>query len=192
MKKTEPFPIVNYWNEKWERIDFPEFDNQIHYEISNYGRIKSFQNTQEGVLIQGSLIQGYQSLNVRFQNKSVNHYLNKLVAKHFCQQNSPKDTFVIHLDYNKLDNRADNLQWADRSKVTEHNKNNPSVVNRLIPLRTKNYKLTEGKVMLIKQMLKSDKSRLKMIAKQFGITHTQLNRIRSGENWKQVKLADEV
>jgi hypothetical protein len=114
------------------------------------------------------------------------------VAKHFCQQNSPKDTFVIHLDYNKLDNRADNLQWADRSKVTEHNKNNPSVVNRLIPLRTKNYKLTEGKVMLIKQMLKSDKSRLKMIAKQFGITHTQLNRIRSGENWKQVKLADEV
>ena len=192
MKKTEPFPIVNYWNEKWERIDFPEFDNQIHYEISNYGRIKSFQNTQEGVLIQGSLIQGYQSLNVRFQNKSVNHYLHKLVAKHFCQQNSPKDTFVIHLDYNKLDNRADNLQWADRSKVTEHNKNNPSVINRLIPIRTKNYKLTEGKVMLIKQMLKSDKSRLKMIAKQFGITHTQLNRIRSGENWKQVKLADEV
>lgn len=192
MKKTEPFPIVNYWNEKWERIDFPEFDNQIHYEISNYGRIKSFQNTDEGVLIHGSLIQGYQSLNVRFQNKSVNHYIHKLVAKHFCQQNSPKDTFVIHLDYNKLDNRADNLQWADRSKVTEHNKNNPSVINRLIPLRTKNYKLTEGKVMLIKQMLRSDKSRLKMIAKQFGITHTQLNRIRSGENWKQVKLADEV
>jgi hypothetical protein len=192
MKKTEQVPIVNYWNEKWERIDFPEFDNQIHYEISNYGRIKSFQNTQEGVLIQGSLIQGYQSLNVRFQNKSVNHYLHKLVAKHFCPQNNPKDTFVIHLDFNKQDNRADNLQWADRSKVTEHNKNNPSVINRLIPIRTKNYKLTEGKVMLIKQMLKSDKSRLKMIAKQFGITHTQLNRIRSGENWKQVKLIDEV
>ena len=188
----EPFPIQNYWNEKWERIDFPEFDQQIHYEISNYGRIKSFQNTQEGVLIQGSLIQGYQSLNVRFHNKSVNHYLHKLVATHFCPQNNPKDTFVIHLDFNKLDNRADNLQWADRNKVTEHNKNNPSVVNRLIPLRTKNYKLTEGKVMLIKQMLRSDKSRLKMIAKQFGITHTQLNRIRSEENWKQVKLLDEV
>ena len=192
MKKTELFPIVNYWNEKWERIDFPEFDNQIHYEISNYGRIKSFQNTQEGVLIHGSLIQGYQSLNVRFHNKSVNHYIHKLVAKHFCPQNNPKDTFVIHLDFNKQDNRADNLQWADRSKVTEHNKKNPSVINRLIPIRTKNYKLTEGKVMLIKQMLKSDKSRLKMIAKQFGITHTQLNRIRSGENWKQVKLLDEV
>ena len=51
MKKTELFPIQNYWNEKWERIDFPEFDNEIHYEISNYGRIKSFQNMEEGVLI---------------------------------------------------------------------------------------------------------------------------------------------
>jgi len=192
MKKTEPFPIQNYWNEKWERIDFPEFDQQIHYEISNYGRIKSFQNSQEGVLIQGSLIQGYHSLNVRFQNKSVNHYLHKLVAKHFCVTNKPNEKFVIHLDFNKQNNRAENLQWANRSKVTEHNKSNPSVVNRLIPLRTKNYKLTEGKVMLIKQMLRSDKSRLKMIAKQFGITHTQLNRIRSGENWKQVKLIDEI
>jgi hypothetical protein len=192
MKKMEKVPIQNYWNEKWERIDFPEFDQQIHYEISNYGRIKSFQNSDEGVLIQGSLIQGYHSLNVRFQNKSVNHYLHKLVAKHFCNNPNLSDKFVIHLDFNKQNNRAENLQWANRSKVTEHNKNNPSIINRLIPLRTKNYKLTEGKVMLIKQMLKSDKSRLKMIAKQFGITHTQLNRIRSGENWKQVKLIDEV
>lgn len=192
MKKTEQVPLQNYWNEKWKRIDFPEFDDQIHYEISNYGRIKSFQNTEEGILIQGSLIQGYHSLNVRFQNKSVNHYLHKLVAKHFCSNHNLNDKFVIHRDFNKENNRADNLQWADRSKVTEHNKNNPSVINRLIPLRTKNYKLTEGKVLLIKQMLRSDKSRLKMIAKQFGITHTQLNRIRSGENWKQVKLTDEV
>lgn len=192
MKRTEQVPVQNYWNEKWERIDFAEFDNQIHYEISNYGRIKSFQNTEEGILIQGSLIQGYHSLNVRFQNKSINHYLHKLVAMHYCVQNNPNETFVIHLDFNKQNNRADNLQWADRNKVTEHNKNNPSVINRPIPIRTKNYKLTEGKVMLIKQMLRSDKSRLKMIAKQFGITHTQLNRIRSGENWKQVKLLDEV
>jgi hypothetical protein len=28
----------------------------------------------------------------------------------------------------------------------------------------------------------------KMIAKQFGITHTQLNRIRSGENWGYVTI----
>ncbi|MFT4033894.1 MAG: hypothetical protein QM669_15880, partial [Siphonobacter sp.] len=58
------------------------------------------------------------------------------------------------------------------------------------PKRTKNYKLTESKVLMIKKMLKSDKNRLKMIAKQFGITHTQLNRIRSGENWGHVKVEE--
>ena len=30
----------------------------------------------------------------------------------------------------------------------------------------------------------------KMIAKQFGITHTQLNRIRSGENWGYVVVEE--
>lgn len=60
----------------------------------------------------------------------------------------------------------------------------------LIGRRTKNYKLTESKVRIIKKLLKNDNNRLKMIAKQFGITHTQLNRIRSGENWKHVTIED--
>jgi hypothetical protein len=44
---------------------------------------------------------------------------------------------------------------------------------------------------MIKKLLRNNKNRLKMIARQFGITHTQLNRIRSGENWKYVVLEDE-
>ena len=31
---------------------------------------------------------------------------------------------------------------------------------------------------------------LQLIAKRFGISHTQLNRIRSGENWGHVKADD--
>ncbi len=98
---------------------------------------------------------------------------------------------MIHLDFDKQNNRAENLQWATKDEMVEHNRNNPAVINRQIPKRTRNYKLTEPKVRMIKKMLKSDKNRLKMIAKQFGITHTQLNRIRSGENWKNVKIDDE-
>ncbi|CAM4121220.1 hypothetical protein EWU23_03070 [Cytophagaceae bacterium 50C-KIRBA] len=182
--------LKNYWNEQWMRIPFPEFDNQIHYEISNYGRVKSFQNNPEGYLIQGSMIQGYRSLNIRFQQKSANRYIHKLVAECFVNKKDDSENFVLHLDHDKMNNRAENLAWGNRSLVTAHNKNNPSVINRQIPKRTKNYKLTESKVLMIKKMLKSEKSRFKMIAKQFGITHTQLNRIRSGENWKHVKLEE--
>ena len=179
----------SYWNEKWMLIEFPETEFPPHYEVSNYGRLKSFQNSETGEIIGGSKIQGYKSLNIRLQgSKTANRYIHKLVAGFFQKQKSPDHKFVVHLDFDKLNNYFDNLKWVTRDEMTLHNKNNPAILERVRPKRTKNYKLTETKVMMIKKMLKSDKNRLKMIAKQFGITHTQLNRIRSGENWGYVKI----
>ena len=179
----------NFWNEKWVRINFGDSDDVPHYEVSNYGRIKSFQmKPEQGTIIKGSVIQGYRSLNIRMQgNKSANRYIHKLVAEHFSEKKNPEQEFVIHLDYDKQNNHFENLKWTTKAELTLHNRNNPAVVNRVVPRYTKNYKLTESKVRMIRKLLKNDNNRLKMIAKQFGITHTQLNRIRSGENWKEVE-----
>jgi DNA-binding Xre family transcriptional regulator len=185
---------ISFWNEKWIDIPFPEVENPPLYKVSNYGRLKSFQNDPlEGDIIGGSKIQGYKSLNIRAKgNKSLNRYVHKLVAEFFVSKDENVDRkFVLHLDHDKLNNHWENLKWATRDEMTLHNRENPAVIDRVIPKRTKNYKLTESKVIMIKKMLRSDKNRLKMIAKQFGITHTQLNRIRSGENWGQVKLEDD-
>ena len=161
--------------------------------MSNYGRLASFQGEDnQGKVIKGSVIQGYRSLNIRITGgKTINRYVHKLVADLFVKKESENAKYVIHLDFDKQNNRAENLKWATKDEMVEHNRNNPAVINRQIPIRTRNYKLTEPKVRMIKKMLKSDKNRLKMIANQFGITHTQLNRIRSGENWKNVKIDDE-
>lgn len=185
--------IANYWNEKWVRIEFEGVENPPHYRVSNYGRLASFQGEDnQGKVIKGSVIQGYRSLNIRIAGgKTINKYVHKLVADLFVKKESENAKYVIHLDFDKQNNRAENLKWATKDEMVEHNRNNPAVINRPIPIRTRNYKLTEPKVRMIKKMLKSDKNRLKMIAKQFGITHTQLNRIRSGENWKNVKIDDE-
>lgn len=181
-----------FWNEKWVRIDFGDPENDPHYEVSNYGRIKSFQmNPEKGSVIKGSVIQGYRSLNIRLKKeKSANRYIHKLVAEHFLEKKDPDQTFVIHLDYDKKNNYYENLKWVTKDELTVHNRDNPAMVNRVMPRYTKNYKLTESKVRMIRKLLKNDNNRLKMIAKQFGITHTQLNRIRSGENWKEVEVAD--
>ncbi|MFC0184004.1 HNH endonuclease [Pseudarcicella hirudinis] len=185
--------ISSFWNEKWVEIPFKEVENPPHYQVSNYGRLKSFQNdTINGDIIGGSKIQGYKSLNIRAKgNKSLNRYVHKLVAEFFLKKDSDEKKFVIHLDHDKLNNHWENLKWVSRDEMTIHNRENPAVKDKVIPRRTKNYKLTESKVIMIKKMLKSDKNRLKMIAKQFGITHTQLNRIRSGENWGHVKLDED-
>ena len=185
--------ISSFWNEKWVDIPFTEVENPPRYQVSNYGRLKSFQNDPvNGEIIAGSKIQGYKSLNIRAKgNKSLNRYVHKLVAEFFLKKDSDEKKFVIHLDHDKLNNHWENLKWVTRDEMTIHNRDNPAVREKVIPRRTKNYKLTESKVLMIKKMLRSDKNRLKMIAKQFGITHTQLNRIRSGENWGHVKLDDE-
>lgn len=197
-KKNESF-----WHEKWTPIVFEGIENSPRYHVSSYGRLRSFQSvtnaspgqkngSAEGTLIKGSVIQGYRSLNIRSGGKTLNRYVHKLVAEYFVVRQKPEQTFVIHVDHDKLNNVYTNLQWATKDEMIEHNRNNPIVKNRPAFYRTRNYKLTESKVIIIKKLLRSDKNRLKMIAKQFGITHTQLNRIRSGENWKHVTIEEDT
>jgi hypothetical protein len=182
----------SYWNEKWVAIVFDGLENPPRYEVSNFGRLKSFQtDPKEGTLIKGSVIQGYNSLNIRTAGKTLNRYVHKLVAEFFVERTSADQVYVIHLDHEKKNNHFQNLKWVTKEEMIEHNRENPALLNREMPRRTRNYKLTESKVKMIKKLLKNDKNRLKMIAKQFGITHTQLNRIRSGENWKHVTIDGE-
>lgn len=181
------------WVERWTPIliEVEGVEAPPRYEVSNFGRLRSFQNNEKGEIIKGSVIQGYKSLNIRLpKGKSFNRYVHKLVAETFVQKPSPDHKFVIHLDFDKQSNHFENLKWVTKDEMVAHNKLNPAVINKPIPRRTKNYKLTESKVKMIKKMLQNDSTRLKMIAKQFGITHTQLNRIRSGENWGYVKIDD--
>lgn len=177
------------WNEKWTKIEMPGIENPPRYEVSNFGRLKSFQSDPEGSFIKGSVIQGYKSLNVKLPKSiSFNRYFHKLIAEAFINKPSDDHRFVIHLDFDKQNNRYDNLRWVTKDEMVEHNRTNPAVLNKAVPKRTSNYKLTETKVKMIKKMLKSEKNRLKMIAKQFGITPTQLGRIKNGENWAHVVI----
>lgn len=183
---------ATFWNERWMLIVFVGIDNPPAYQVSNYGRLRSFQSGKEGAIIKGSVIQGYRSLNIRVKGKTLNRYVHKLVAEYCLAAGGSEETYVLHLDHDKLNNRAENLRRATKNEMIEHNRTNPNVLNRPLPKRTSSYKLTEIKVRVIKKLLRNDKNRLKMIARQFGITHTQLNRIRSGENWKHVVLDDDI
>lgn len=189
------------WQEQWAPIVFEGVENSPRYDVSNYGRLRSFQaaanrvhttDSAGGSLIKGSVIQGYRSLNIRSAGKTLNRYVHKLVAESFVVRKTPDQTFVIHVDHDKQNNLCSNLRWATKDEMIEHNRNNPNLKNQPPAGRTRNYKLTEIKVRIIKKLLRNDKNRLKMIAKQFGITHTQLNRIRSGENWKHVTIDQDL
>lgn len=177
---------LKYSNEIWKVVDFQCDLPHDRYEVSNLGRVKSFAiDKEKGRILRGGNVNGYLCITVRFGGTMTRqYYTHRLVAETFLKKKSKDEHYVIHLDYDKQNNSIYNLQWVTEEDLIAHNNRNPEVLRR----RTTGYKLSETEVRVIKRLLRSQKTRLSMIAKRFGITHTQLNRIRSGENWGHVKV----
>lgn len=180
--------LDRYRNEVWKQIDFEKDLPHAKYEISSLGRVKSYAvDKVNGRLMKGSDVNGYLSVMVRFNKKmSQTYYIHRLVAQTFLEKPDRKHRFVVHLDYDKKNNSRYNLKWMTEEELRCHNNHNPAILRS----RSTGYKLTESDVRVIKRLLKSNKTRLSMIAKRFNITHTQLNRIRSGENWGKVSIQE--
>jgi hypothetical protein len=171
--------------EHWKKLVIEGLAQEETYEISDYGRIKSFKSDPNGQIINGSLLKGYHILNVKLTTgKRTTKYIHKLVAEHFIDKESPHQLYVIHVDFDKNNNHVNNLRWVTRQTMFAHQKINPNYKRGTI----NNAKLTETQVIRLKKKLKKSKNPLYKIAKEFGITHTQLNRIRRGENWGHIKI----
>jgi hypothetical protein len=187
--------IQSYWNEMWKEIFFPQGALKKRYAISNYGRIVSFMETiDDGQFVKGGCLKGYKTLPLRPFGKSTTFYVHKLVAEHFLDKQFPEQQHVIHLDYNKSNNYIANLEWACKEKTSLHQQNNPSVLEGRIKIKerfpSQGPKLSSTQVMrLKKKLLDPDrKTKLRIIAKEFGVSEMQLHRIRKGENWGHVQV----
>lgn len=191
MRKQEMQVIETYWGEVWKEVKLEEKKTSTAYFISNFGRVKSRDlKSEKERLVKGSVNpNGSIRITIRLDqtNKRCYVLVHRFVAEHFLECPSELHKFVVHLDFDKSNNHYQNLKWMTQKELNEHAKNSPKYEGAKEKRREK-YKLTESKVKIIKKMLKSEKrTRLRVIAKRFGISHTQLNRIRNGENWKDVE-----
>jgi hypothetical protein len=178
-----------FWNEEWKDINLEDIENCDKYKVSNYGRIKSFINDpKNGKILKPSLISGYQVITLRKKDKTrIKKYVHKIVAEAFIEKQTPDHKFVIHNDFNKTNNFHKNLIWATKKEKEDHQLLNPAWVATKGQIT--NSKLTEAKVKLLKKKINDPnrKTRLKMIARQFGISEMQLYRIKRGENWNKIE-----
>lgn len=185
---SKPTTVESFWNEKWVHVTFPEEIKSVRYQISNYGRIRAINKvTGKEKLLKGSHSKrGHHRLNIKMESgKGAGVYVHRIVAEEFVNQKSEEHKYVIHIDHDKTNNKYTNLRWATQGEVNEHAKSSP-LYNQAREKQREYYKLNEAKVKMIKRMLKRKKVKMKIIAKQFGISHTQLNRIKNGENWADV------
>jgi hypothetical protein len=187
---------TNYWDEEWKPLSFEGIDRNERYEISNYGRVRRFNDkNRTWVFMKPANVNGYPYLSFKAdekfsRRKRVTKCLHRMVAELFVKQKNDDQDNVIHIDFNKWNNHYKNLKWADRKELFEHSRKSPKTKEALEKRKGEitNAKLTETEVIRLKKKLKRGKNPLYKIAKEFGITHTQLNRIRRGENWGHIKV----
>ncbi len=175
-------------DEIWRPVQYVEdLDTDKKFEISNYGRLRTFnKKLNDWKVLKASMVRGYKAYCFKI-DKSTTKLIHRLVAEAFVDRDSEMQNYVIHLDYNKLNNKWNNLRWVTKDTMFAHHKLNPNY-NYTRKRRITNSKLTETDVIRLKKKLKRSNNPLYKIAKEFGITHTQLNRIRSGENWGHIKV----
>ena len=192
--------IRYYPNEEFREIEI-DYPLQNRYAVSNKGRLMGFKDSfEDGKLLNGSNSSGYKTFRYNMKNskgKTVNKtfFIYRLVAELFLTKRSDEDLHVIHLDFSRDNDDFRNLKWATLKEKLEHRRKNPKVINlvakiREAKLKSDGRKLTVTKVMHLKKILNDPnrKTRIKMLAKQFGISEMQISRIKSGENWGHIKV----
>lgn len=182
--------IVNFRNEIWTPFTNEKWSEEDEYMVSNYGRIKKKKvYGEEWRLSPTSLVSGYESFGFVKKGKlgSSSFFVHRLVAMLYLEKREDQK-FVIHLDFDKLNNQTSNLKWVNKTEMFLHHKKNPKKIARFGKITYS--KLSEGRVKMIKKKIldPNRRTRMRLIAKQFGISEMQLYRIKSGENWGHVKI----
>lgn len=191
--------ITKIEGEKWRQVVFDNWETmQRKYAISSMGRMASYDDNvlRDGTLLKGSDIEGYKVLRLRVNGKYVAFLFHRLVAEYFVKKRKPEFFLVIHVNYDKQDNRAANLKWASKEEVAEHSKLSPAVIayrkkiSENAPEIKRGLKLSVGQVRQIKKLLQNPNRRLtfKQIATRYNISEMAITRINRGENWAHVKV----
>lgn len=183
--------VTNLPKEKWKKIDLPRESLKMDYYISNKARIKSKDRITgtEHLLKPTTDKKNYMRCSIKLQGKNYALYLHMQVAKYWSNKTDPSFTRYIHKDMNRKNNLPSNVIWVSDEDWKKYIKARAEKYGFVPHRKGGKAKLRAGQVAIIKKMLLSGKTRKKMIAKRFGVSHTQINRIEKGENWSSVKPA---
>jgi hypothetical protein len=182
--------MKSYRNEQWKLFEKEDYDSDKEkIYISNYGRVKKEISESEYKLLKLGSINNFETFSYpkKESKKRKNSYVHRELGLLFLKKEEDK-RFVIHLNHDLSDNYYKNLLWVNQKELTKHQISNPK---RIVKFGIKpGAKLSEVRVRVIKKKLldPNRKTRMRIIAKQFGVTTMQLYRIKSGENWGEVEV----
>ncbi len=174
--------LNNLDGETWKTIEeYPD------YQISNFGRIKSFKKTNVRILKQQSDRNDHLQFRFCKNNKYYAKYIHDLVYETFYNDKLKSNECAHHKDKNPKNNYYENLKKM--SKFDHKSLHNKGELNN-------NSKLKNEEVWLIKKILNSDyyksgKITQKFIGKMFKVNQTIISKIKLGQLWSYIIYKDD-
>lgn len=162
--------------ECWKQA--PGFDR---YEVSNLGRIRHKQ--RRNIRLAKAVGAGYPMITFRDKGRPVSVRVHRLVALAFVPRTEESAT-VNHIDGDKSNNRADNLEWVSQKANNAHAVDTGLLVKaRGEQINTA--RLTEAQVRIIKACLRSGTRQIDL-AREHGVDACTIGDIAAGRSWKHV------
>lgn len=170
-------------DEIWREIPFTD----KKYEVSNYGRVKSYcYDIENGRIVKPGSIKGFLNVSLRVEGKKRSYLVHKLTAEMFLEKETGEESVVIHLDWNKQNNHTNNLRWVTREYSYKRMHEVLQENRRLSGKTVTSSKLKPEDVEVLKGMLQRG-IKQNVIAKLFRISEMQVTRIKRNENWADIQ-----
>ena len=157
-------------HEEWRTVE-----GLPNYQVSNLGNARSYIRGKPRIL-KPRLSKGYYSFHGWADGKEKNIRLHRAVCIAFHGLPPSESHVAAHNDGNPLNNNANNLRWATPTEnVHDRVKHGRPYTGSDNPNAT----LTPQDVLRILESADS----LSKLAKKFGVSKTQISRIRRGRSW---------
>ena len=97
-------------NEQWRDVE--GYDGA--YQVSDLGRVRSLKFGKTRILKNNILPSGYVQIGLNKNGRVKMKYIHRLVADAFIENDNLFNNEINHINEDKTDNRATNLEWCDR------------------------------------------------------------------------------
>jgi hypothetical protein len=177
----------NVAGEEWREV--PGFEQYLL--VSDFGNIKT--KTRERLdgniekskmLAQKIKKNGYLEIGVRINKKKKYFLVHRLVAATFIQKQEGLE-FVNHKNFNKKDNRVDNLEWCTSSSNSIHAQKGGRCNNEE---KHHKAKLNKQKVAYIRTTTED----ISTLAKKFGVSESTIENVKARRTWKYFDIKEEL
>lgn len=101
--------------EIWKEI--PNYDGK--YQVSSWGRVRSFKRTNEKILKENTVSNGYKQIELCLNGKRKCVFVHRLVADAFIP-NPENKPCINHKNKATNDNRVENLEWCNAGENNRH------------------------------------------------------------------------